>query len=61
MTHEMVKRRLRCVLVRTCGIRTANTAVSTCLDILAILTDIYIRISYIYIYMYIYIYVKKTE
>ena len=35
----MVERRLRCALVRTCDIRTANRAVSICLYIL--LTDIY--------------------
>ena len=35
---QMAERRLRCVLVRTCDIRTANTAVSICLCIL--LTDI---------------------
>ena len=35
----MAERRLRCVLVRTCDTRTANTTVSICLYIL--LTDIY--------------------
>ena len=36
---RMAERRLRCVLVRMCDIRTANTAVSICVYIL--LTDIY--------------------
>ena len=41
----MAERRLPCVLVGTCDIRTANSEVSICL---------YIFLTYIYIYIYIY-------